>query len=185
MQQKNKDLCALFEIEVWLYISGELSAERKKAWDLHLEQCHECSALFKGNKELSAFYSENMTEDMLDSVFEKAIEKAGSKLSLFDWFKYRFADFSRSFAFGKIILGSALVSAALIIMFLSQRPNPVNRIADNISKWDDTSFNAKVEEISKSILSLNQSSNRSDAEWAKSVDGIENQLDSLKYNINN
>jgi hypothetical protein len=185
MQQGNKSFCAQFEIEVWLYISGELNDERKKSWKLHLEQCPECSALLESNKELSAFYSENMSEDLLDSVFDKAVEKATAKLSLAGWFRFYIKSMAKSFAFGKIVLGGSLVTASIIIMFLSQRPNPVKQISDSISKWEDTTFTTKVEEISKSILSLDQSANRSDAEWAKSVNGIENQLDSLKNNINN
>ena len=185
MQQKNKELCGLFEIEVWLYISGELNDERKKAWLLHLEQCGECRALLESNKELSEFYTENLSEDILDSVFEKAIEKATTKLSLIDRFRYRVSDLTKSFAFGKIVLGSSLVTAALIIMFLSQNTNPVKQVVEKISKWEDTTFNAKVEEISKSIRELDGNANRSDVEWAQKVDGIENQLDSLKNNINN
>lgn len=185
MQQKNKDLCKEFEIEVWLYISDELSVERKKAWKLHLEQCPECKTLLESNNELSEFYTENMSEDMLDSVFEKALEKATNKLSLSGWFKYRLSGFSKSFAFGKIILGSSLVTAALIFMFLSQKTNPVKHVVDTVAKWEDTTFKAKVDEISKSIQDLNQNHNRSDAEWARSVDGIENQLESLTKSINN
>lgn len=185
MQQKNKELCGVFEIEVWLYISGELNEERRKAWKLHLAECPECAALLESNKQLSELYSENMSEDMLDSVFEKALSKATAKLTLFERIRYHVTDFTKSFAFGKIVLGSSLVTAALIIMFLAQNTNPVKQMAETISKWDDTSFNTKIDEISESIKALDQNVNRSDAEWAESVDGFETQLDSLKKNINN
>jgi hypothetical protein len=184
MQQKNKELCDLFEIEVWLYISGELNEERRKAWKLHLAECAQCSALLESNKELSEFYSDNMSEDMLDSVFEKAVAKATTKLSLIEKIKYHVTDLTKSFAFGKIVLGSSLVTAALIIMFLAQNTNPVKQLTETISKWDDNSFNTKVEEISKSIKALDRNASRSDVEWAKSVGGIETKLDSLKININ-
>lgn len=185
MQTANKDLCRIFENEVWLYISGEMDADRKKSWDNHLEACRNCAHLLESNKAVSGLYRENMEEDMLDSVFDKMIEKAVSKPSLLRRIREGLAGWNSSFSFGKAVLGSTLAGAALIIVLLSQKPVPVASIPAEQVKWDDPVIKTRITEITTAIRKLEGSTKSSDAECSEYIKGIESRIDSLKFCINN
>lgn len=184
MHQENKGLCKQFENEVWLYLSEEIDAERRMLWNKHLAECPVCSALLSSNSRISALYKENMSEDLLDSSFDRIIEKAAAKRTLPEKVKYFFAGFGKSFVFGKVIFGSALVTASLIILLFSQRPNPVKQIVEQVSNWEDSTVTSAIEKVSGSILSLSMPSGDKEEEWNNSVDNIENQITLMEEEIN-
>lgn len=184
MHQENKNLCKQFENEVWLYISDETDSERKALWDKHLSECSGCTALLNSNRQIVSLYKENMSEDLLDSSFDKIIEKATSKISFFEKLKYSFSGFGKSFLFGKIVFGSALVTASLIILLFSQRPNPVKQIIEQAGSWEDSTVTSAIEKVSTSLLSLSMPSGDKEEDWNNSVDNIENQIILMKEEIN-
>lgn len=188
MQQADKTHCKQFEIEVWLYISGELDEKRKHSWDSHLEICKECRELLNSNVETSSFYKENLEDDISDIVFDKMIENITVKSSFLDKVKLYLKKLNNSFSFGKVVVGSTLITASLIIIFLAQRPNPVKeevKVAAVKYKWDDSDFKNQVKDVSNALIILENKSKKADIEWDKSVSGIENMIDSLKTRINN
>ena len=108
MQTANKDLCRIFENEVWLYISGEMDPDRKKSWESHLSGCRVCASLLESNLKISELYSSNTEEDLLDSVFDKMIVKATAKTSFAGHLKESLKSWNSSFSFGKAVFGSTL-----------------------------------------------------------------------------
>ncbi len=185
MQTANKDLCRIFENEVWLYISGEMDPDRKKSWESHLPGCPACTGLLESNLKISELYSSNTEEDLLDSVFDNMIVKATEKKSFAGHLKESLTSWNSSFSFGKAVLGSTLAGAAIIIVLLSQKPVPVQNIPDVQAKWDDPEIKTRITEITSAIRKLDGSTKSSDAEWSENIKGIESKIDSLKFCINN
>lgn len=185
MQKTDRTLCNQFESEVWLYISDELSDDRKKLWDRHLAECGECSALLRSNREISSFYKENMAEDINDFALERILKNAAEEVSFFQKIKQNIIELHNSYTFGKVVLGSTLVVASLVIMLFSQNQNSVKHLANSLLNWEDTEVVTKIDEISKAILDIDSNPGHSDSEWTQSLKGIETQIDSLKISINN
>jgi hypothetical protein len=184
MNQKDKSLCKLFEDEVWLYISGELDDERKAMWEKHITGCHVCSNLLISDREISALYKENMTEDILDSSFAIMIEKATAERSFSEKIKYFFSGLGKSFLFGKIIFGGALVTASLLIILFSQRPNPVKQIAEKMINREDTTISTASEKVPASDLANSSSADKKEEEWNSSVSDIQSGITRMEKEIN-
>jgi len=203
MQKENNNPCAFFETEVWLYISNELSPDRKKVWDAHLEICSECRALLNGNREFAGMYKENMEEDILDSSLDCIIAAAVKEKSLLKKGTESLKDFGGSFSLGKIAFGTTIAAVSVIALLVTrtpemqqaqnqikapdqvqvQLPNGAQQV--KIVKWDDAEQRSKIEEIQSAISHLKGDTKISDVEWSKSIKGIESRIDSLKFCINN
>jgi hypothetical protein len=184
MNQKDKSLCKLFEDEVWLYISDELDEEKKAMWEKHITGCSTCSNLLKSDMEISALYKENMAEDMLDSSFAMMIEKATAERTLSEKTKYFFSGLGKSFLFGKIIFGGALVTASLLILLFSQRPNPVRQIAEKMITHEDTTISTASEKVPAPAFPNSSSVDKKEEEWNNSVSDIQNGITRMEKEIN-
>lgn len=185
MQKENSNSCRAFENEVWLYISGEMSADRKKMWDGHIELCGVCSELLRSNREIEEIYVSNSETDMLDSSFERILAAATKKEPVSKKLTGTIKEFGSKFTFGKIVFGTTVAAASLIALLVTYHPAPEVKKPAEAIKWDDTEVTSKISEISKAINKLDGSSKLSDAEWSKSIKGIESRIDSLKFCINN
>lgn len=186
MQQENNNLCKQFEIEVWLYISDELESERKALWDKHLAECPKCAMLLNSNRQVASFYKENMSEDLLDSSFDKIIEKATAKVSFFEKLKYSISGFGKSFVFGKIVFGSALITTAFIIILFSQHPNQIKQIAEKIKSGEDSTIITPIpEKASNSPIEGNTfAGDKKEEEWNNSVGDIQSGINRMEQEIN-
>ena len=197
MPKTNDISCTIFEREIWLYISGELSPERKKQVEAHIENCSNCKALLKSNTEISRLYSPNMQEDILDSTFERIISETIASNTAYHKITRRFKKPAILHSFGKVILGTTIAAVSVIAILITITPKTPH-LPDSIIptetgeksgpkaiKWDDTEQRAKIAEISNTISHINKDPNIADKEWNTTVNAIESGIDSLKFCINN
>ena len=144
MQQNDKNLCILFETECWLYISEELSPERKEFWDSHISSCTTCASHLESSRYVSSVYTENCTEDIPDTVFNKVIESLPVKKSFWDKCRPFFTEWKGYYAFTKIAFACVLLIAAFSKILLTDKPIPIKEMTAQVFKWDDDELSAKI-----------------------------------------
>ncbi len=176
MQNSNKVICEIFEMEMWLYIDKALTDEKMDFWRSHLRQCNTCKEKLGQAEELVLNASENLLVEMDNKQFDEMISVAIRKKKknyiarLFERKKKKFI------AVGKIVFASTLVIAAVLISLLSDKPNSVKSIGKEILEWEGGSIKAEIEKISNRINMIDQN------DWARQMIMIDQKIKSIEKN---
>ena len=143
MSQEKNQLFEEFENEMWLYLDKDLSEERMEFWNNKLKEIPELKNMLDEYYVVSDAYNKvkevNLTDEKFNSFVDAAISKTSLLQKISTALKKIFSTDSE-FAFGKIAFASVLIIMAVVISFLSNRPNPVvnltNSINNEILEWD-------------------------------------------------
>lgn len=184
MIEHDKIICKDFESEVYTFISGELSENRKIFWEKHLLNCGTCISELEDVQNIVSTVKENEYQDVDNETFGKMIETAAKKKRtwLQSIFSNPFYDEKKIF-YGKAALAGALVTVAIIISFVSRQPNPVKNIPAELLDWDGGKVTAQINELKNTINIL------SEDDWDKQImlinqnmKKLEKQSDKFSFN---
>ena len=181
-----------FEKEIWLYLDNDLPESRMKYWNYMIGSDPKLLDLLNETKQTLNIYDSNMISDVDDAKFEKMLQKATARTSLLDRFKRLFpgstpASEGKEANIQKIAFGGVLVIAAMVIFMLTEKPNPVKTISNDVLDWDAESITTQLSDIQNS-LSMAQNDKmrefilykKTSDEWSRSVYTIEQRLNQLK-----
>lgn len=154
MNQEQKQLYKEFEKEVWLFLDKELPEERMVFWQKQLENIPQLKNCIDEYRYVSAAYDKISEIDIGEEKFNSIIDSTVSRKS----FETRFRNiFEKLFStdselsFGKIAFASAMIIAAVLISFLSNKPNPVVNITNSINnellEWDADFVDNQIDKV--------------------------------------
>jgi len=187
MQHENNFLIEEFEKEVWLYLDNDLPEERLNYWRNHLASNPALKLWLDEIQSTLKTYDELVIDNINDISFNQMINNAVNKKTLFSQIKSLFNTENSSGGFiPKIAFGSFLVIASLIILLLSEKPNPVNTISAELLDWDDKSTSVQISNIN-TALSLIENNNlkkyllykKTHDKWSRDIYTLEKQIKNL------
>ena len=173
-----------FEKDMWLFLDEDLPAERMNFWKNQIKKNDEIKKKLNETilflTEYNNFSSEELEQGKIKQIVANATKHERTFSKLYSWFK--FENESKNFI-PKLAFASSLTLAALVMLFLSQKPNPVNRINNEGFLWNDEETTNQVQNISN-IISLMEDENlkkfilykTTEDEWNKSIYKIENRI---------
>ena len=141
-----------FEKDIWLYLDNDLPTERMNYWSNQIQQNPEIRTKLNEAQSILTTYN-NLSGVNLDNVkFEKMIQTATKQERLFLKIKSFFLNKNESKSlFPKMAFVTTLTIAAIVILVLSQKPNPVNKISNELLDWNDEITSTQIQNISNSI----------------------------------
>lgn len=186
MQSELKILKSEFENEMWLYLDGSLPRERKEFWDKKFLEYPELKVdLMETGKVLDA-YNEFSDDDILDSKFEVIVKNSTRQK------KHRLMNFLRSDdKTVKLAFGGTLAAASIVILLLSNKPNPVKNISSDLLDWNPENINTQLNDIGKTILFIKDEDAKkyfqeklANDKWTRDVYNINRSIQKMKSEIN-
>ena len=163
MNNDGKAICKEFQAEIFLYLSDELSIERRMFWKKHLLTCSDC----KSEMETLIKISDALKEEAIDVgnlSFDKMIETATAKRGWLQYFlKNRHNYDEKKSFYGKAALAGALATAAIIVSIITHQSIPVKNIPNNILDWEDTQVVSQIDDIKTRIQMID------DDKWDKEI----------------
>ncbi|OGV27251.1 MAG: hypothetical protein A3J84_09235 [Ignavibacteria bacterium RIFOXYA2_FULL_37_17] len=153
MNNNEKTICKDFESEVYFYIDNELPADRSVFWKDHLSNCATCRSLLEEINVIVAAAGENISEDILDSKYDKMIENAvrQKKFSL-SQLLFPAGSFREKYSVSlKIAVVGMLAIIAFVVSLTTQRPNTVKTISRELLDWEGKKVNSQINEIKNTI----------------------------------
>ncbi|MFZ1288704.1 MAG: hypothetical protein WAR79_01345 [Melioribacteraceae bacterium] len=191
MNPKEDQLFKDFEKEVWLYLDNQLDEERQKFWDKSIEKNHYLKNYLEEYLSISNEYKFSNHIDLDDYKFDKMIEKATEKNSLFLKIKQFFTEiFSNEseFNFGKIAFASFLIIAAVLVSLISNRPNPVNNFSKTINsellEWNPTYFENKINKVENLLKLAKDEDYKKYSKYGLSSQNVDKNINLIGNNIN-
>lgn len=180
-----------FEKDIWLYMDDNLPVERMDYWRNQIQNKPEIRRVLLETQGFLTDY-DNLADEILDNFkFESMIQKATKQEHVFSKMKsyFKFNDESESLL-PKMAFVTSLTIAAIVILVLSQKPNPVNKISSEFLDWDDEITNTQIQNISNSIslIENNDMQNymfykRTKVGWNRDIYKIENRIQSIDEKI--
>jgi len=181
-----------FEKDIWLYLDNDLPTERMNYWSNQIQQNPEIRTKLNEAQSILTTYN-NLSGVKLDNAkFEKMIQRATKQERLFLKIKSFFLNKNESESlFPKMAFVTTLTIAAIVILVLSQKPNPVNKISNELLDWNDEITSTHIQNISNSISLIENDDMKkfilfktTQGEWNKNIFRLENQIKNLDDKIN-
>ena len=136
MQTELNKLQELFEIERWYFIDNSVTKERKEFWEDKFEKFPDLKIMLEDTQKISTTFSdlpsheineEKLIEALAIATTESYKEKIKSILLSF----ISPGDEPKRFFIPKLAFGAILVVSAFILIFTSEKNNPIKNIGMN------------------------------------------------------
>lgn len=180
-----------FEKDIWLYLDNDLPPERMDYWNNQIQTKLEIQRVLTETQNFLTDYND-LADEKLDNLnYEKMVRTATKQERMFSNIKllFNFSNESESLL-PKMAFVTSLSIATLIILILSQKPNPVNKISSEFLDWDDEITTTQIQNISNSIslIENNDMQNymlykKTKEGWNRDVYNIENRIQSIDKKI--
>lgn len=155
MLSKTKQLIEQFEREVWLYLDNDLSPERMKFWNEKIVEHKELKSLLNENRKLIKLYKNVPLSEFSEVRYSEIVSQAVKKKNTVSDFIQKINPFKiekgRIFSPVKIAFGGAMAAAAVVILLLSNKPNPIKNLSNEILDWNSEGISEQISEMSTSI----------------------------------
>lgn len=173
MSEQKDLICKDFENEIWLFAEQSLPKERIDFWSRHIQNCAKCTLLMKDEFALLETCREELSEDVLDSKFEKMVERAVMPDKKFSFKRMwnRREEFSTRTKIGLI---SGLAVVAIVISLITPRQNPVKSVSNELLDWEGVKINSQIENVKERIEIINND------EWSNQLRIIDERLQLLE-----
>lgn len=189
--QKNDYIFEEFEKDIWLYLDNDLPEERMNYWEVQIQNNPDIKQKLEEYQNFLSIYNDLSAVEFNQQKFNVIIDKTIKHEHLFSIIK-SFFNFSNEhdFFIPKIAFVTSLSVAAIVMLILSQKPNPVNTISNDLLGWDDAISNVQIQNISNSISLIENDKMKnymiyksSQVKWNRDINRIENQLKNLDEEI--
>lgn len=155
MLSKTKQLIEQFEREVWLYLDNDLSPERMKFWNEKIVEHKELKSLLDENRKLIKLYKNVPLSEFSEVRYSEIVSQAVKKKDTVSDFIQKINPFKIEkgiiFSPVKIAFGGAMAAAAVVILLLSNKPNPIKNLSNEILDWNSEGISEQISEMSTSI----------------------------------
>ncbi|PKL90022.1 MAG: hypothetical protein CVV23_01395 [Ignavibacteriae bacterium HGW-Ignavibacteriae-2] len=191
MQSENSMLAKQFETEIWLYIDGDLKPEKIKFWDDQMESNPQLRRIFEETKELLKIYDSETLHDIDDPAFEKMLTAATRKGkrkfggSFFNLI-YTGDNNGSGVNFSKIAFVSLIMIASIVILLLSEKPNSVKTISNELLDWEAETISSQINQIETGLSIIEDEKleqymlyKRTGDVWSVHVKSIRNDIEKL------
>lgn len=182
MQHKN--IIETFEIEMWQYLDGNLSEERMKFWDKQINSNDKLKQMLHNQIEILDSFNDISNEDISDTLFNKMIDKATSRIGIYERVKLLFLS-NENKVIPRLAFVSLLLIASITILILSDKPNPVNNITNIAFGWNDDSLDNNFANISTKISYLENEDLRKYYIYSRTKDEWDREIFSIDKTLNN
>jgi hypothetical protein len=194
MLPDKKHLIEQFEEEVWLYLDKDLPAERMQYWNDNIFENEELKKLLDENIKLTNAYSKIPLNKLSHSRYSEIISSAVKKPTRLKNFILSINPFSiekdKLFSPVKIAFGGITAAAAIVILLLSNKPNPVKNLSKDILQWNSEDISQQISEVSISISVMRDKNfkeffekNRNKEKLDKDIHSIGNGIQKLRNEI--
>jgi len=190
--QKDKHLIEEFEKEVWLFLDNNLPSERMSFWETQIRNNLVIKQKFEEIQNLISEYDAFPSEELEHTKFKAMISNATKRERLFPNLKSLFSSNNDSESvIPKMAFVTSLTIAAIVMLLLSQKPNPVKELSTELFEWNDEITTTQIQNISNSISLVDNENlknyimyNLSSDEWSRDIYSIKNQIQNLDKKTN-
>ena len=180
-----------FEKDIWLYLDNDLPTERMNYWNYQIQKNPEIRSKLNEAQIILTTYNDLSGVKLDNEKFEKMIQTATKQERLFLKIKSFFLNKNESESlFPKMAFVTTLTIAAIVILVLSQKPNPVNKISNELLDWNDEITSTQIQNISNSISLIENDDMKkfilfktTQGEWNKNIFRLESQIKNLDDKI--
>ncbi|NOX66584.1 MAG: hypothetical protein GXO85_12555 [Chlorobi bacterium] len=181
-----------FEKDIWLYLDNDLPTERMNFWETQIQNNAKIGQKFNEIQRFLSDYDNYPSEKLESNKFNTMILKATKKEHLFLKIKsiFHFDNKSESLL-PKMAFVTSLTIAAIVMLLLSQKPNPIKEISTELFDWDDESTTMQIQSISNTIFLVDNENLKnyiiyklSQDEWNRDIYNIKNQIQNLDKETN-
>ncbi len=183
-----------FENEVWLYLGDELDKSRREFWDKKIAELPELQKLLNESKQLQNIYNSEILNDIEDHAFDRIVAKAARPnlfTKMFAWVNGLFqSDNEQGISAPKMALATTLAIAAIIMLLVTDKPNQVKTISNELLDWNAGSITQQMNDIETGISLVDQDNYKrymilkfSKEGWNKNVYSITKDLEKMKQEL--
>jgi hypothetical protein len=155
MLSNTKHLVEQFEREVWLYLDNDLSPERMKFWNEKIIEHRELKSLLDENEKLIELYEKTPLNEFSEVRYSEIVSQAVKEKNTVSDFIQKInplkIEKGRIFSPVKIAFGGTMAAAAVVILLLSNKPNPIKNLSNEILDWNSEEISQQISEMSTSI----------------------------------
>ncbi len=199
MEQEKNKLKKIFEEEVWLYLSNELSEGRMEFWKKKLDENFELKQILEESLQILDLYNQNNQYDINEEKYNSIIDNIVAKKTLIQEINFKVSNFinrKNELQFGKIAFASILIIITIGISFLSKKETPLKKLSkeinDELLEWESKLFKDKLSNI-ETLIKITKDDdyrkyykyNISSNNIEKNIDILNDKLKTLKKEINN
>ena len=191
--------CSQFSNDIWYYIDGSLSIEKKELLKEHLASCSTCSAELKTAQDSIRLYETLPLEDIDEKTYKTIVRNVTAKFaspnSSLSQFSTSGRSLSEMFGFYKLAFGGGLLAAALLLIFITffnntKLPEIETKISEELLAWDFPGFNTepatgqnqivklKTEDWDITIVRKNSTEN-----WGSALRAIQKQIRKMQTEV--
>ena len=196
MLSEYEKLCEDFEKEQWFFIDKSMSEDRKKYWESKFREFPELKRMLQETKKLTAEFENVGDYEIDDQKFQQTIIIV-TKKTLLEKVRMVFHSMfsvesdSPQSLIPKIAFGTVLVVLSFILIFTSEKQNPIKYIENEILLWDDQSFSESVKNVN-STLSYDKTQEYQEYfeykfatdEWFRAFTTLQSKVNRLRKEIN-
>lgn len=158
MLSNTKHLVEQFEREVWLYLDNDLSPERIKFWNEKIIEHRELKSLLDENEKLIELYEKTPLNEFSEVRYSEIVSQAVKEKNTVSDFIQKInplkIEKGRIFSPVKIAFGGTMAAAAVVILLLSNKPNPIKNLSNEILDWNSEGISEQISEVSTSISKI-------------------------------
>lgn len=164
MKNSVRNNCEQFRNEMWLYIDGSLSKDKRELRAQHLSDCSGCTTRLTTAQDTITLYEKVPLDDIDDKTYKTILHNAtASPVSSADnnisHFTARSRSLSEIFGFYKLAFGGGLLAAAILLVFITFFNNPglpeiETKISEEFLAWDFPGFKTKTANRQNQIVKL-------------------------------
>lgn len=182
-----KELTEKFETEVWLYLSGELSNERKAFWDDKINQIPELKNIFNESVNLNELSVEELDINQIsDEKYESIItDVITTKQNVYfgEFLKRKSIDQNISNA--KVIFTIAAIAATIIIfIMLPGYPEKIEKSFDKLA-WNSQPVDSQIASVNESFQVIRERTFDRELLNSYSIGNWDNKLENIYSRIKN
>ena len=150
----NKFYLNEFEKEIWLYLDGTISPERKEFWNDKMREIPELRSFYKETVEALALYDQHSKLELSEEELDKML---GNSVRSGIWEKLRlliqplFGVRGEEPNLAKLAFGAVITAAAVVVLLLSNKPNTVKTLSNELLNWDDSELATDIQSIDTKI----------------------------------
>ena len=190
MNQEQKQLYKEFEKEVWLYLDNDLPEERMKYWEEQLQKYPGLNSYIQDYNLVAESYDKikeaDIGKDKFDLIINKTISKKTFEIRFRNFFEKLFSN-EAELSFGKIAFASALIIAAVLVSFLSNKPNPVVKITNSINsqllEWDADFVDDQISKVGTLLKVAGDEDFRKYYKYKQSTTDVDKNINLMNTNI--
>ena len=143
-----------FENDIWLYLEKSLPDDKIRFWDEQIKSHPELKKIIEETEQVLSVYNENALIDIEEPVFNSVLNSIKDKSSISKKIRELLKINGRTgdgFNTVKIAFGGTLAVAAVVMLLITEKPNPIKNFSSELLDWNAEEIDTQMDEMELSL----------------------------------